>query len=129
MLFYRTLADGVLLIHFAFVLFVVAGGILVHYRPKLARVHLPCVAWGALIEFCGWICPLTPLENYLRYRGAAGNYDESFLAHYLLSILYPQMLTLQIQIALGVIVLWINAMVYGLIWYRLKTQNHHQTKL
>ena len=117
---YRILADGVLLIHFAFVLFVAAGGILVYYRPKLAWVHLPCVAWGALIEFYGWICPLTPLENYLRYRGAAGGYDESFLAHYLISILYPQALTPQIQIALGVIVLGINAMIYGLIWYRYK---------
>ena len=120
MLSCRIMADGVLLIHFAFVLFVVAGGILVYYRLKLAWVHLPCVAWGALIEFYGWICPLTPLENYLRYRGAAGGYDESFLAHYLISILYPQALTPQIQIALGVIVLGINAMIYGLIWYRYK---------
>jgi len=120
MLFYRILADGVLLIHFAFVLFVVAGAILVLYRPKLAWIHLPCAAWGALIEFCGWTCPLTPLENYLRYRGAAGGYDESFVAHYLISILYPQILTSQIQIALGVIVLGVNAVVYGLIWYRFK---------
>jgi len=120
MLFYRIMADGILLIHFAFVLFVVAGGILVYYRPRLTRVHLPCVAWGALVEFYGWICPLTPLENYLRHQGAAGGYDESFLMHYLISVLYPQALTPKIQIALGVIVLGINAMVYGLIRYRYK---------
>ena len=118
MLFYRALADGVILIHFAFVLFVVAGGIMVLYRPKLAWVHLPCVAWGALIEFGGWICPLTPLENYLRYRGAAGGYNESFVERYLISIIYPQMLTPRIQIVLGVVLLGINALIYGWIWYR-----------
>jgi len=120
MLFYRALADGVLLIHLAFVLFVVAGGALVYYRPKLAWVHLPCVAWGALIEFYGWICPLTPLENYLRYRGAAGGYDESFVGHYLISIIYPQILTPRVQIALGVTVLGINALIYGWMLYRYK---------
>lgn len=120
MLFYRIMADGILLIHFAFVLFAVAGGVLVYHRPKLAMVHLPCAAWGAMIEFYGWICPLTPLENYLRHRGAAGGYDESFLAHYLISVLYPQGLTPRIQIALGVFVLGINALLYGRVLYRLK---------
>jgi hypothetical protein len=117
---YRILADGVLIIHFAFVLFVAAGGIMVYYRLKLAWAHLPCAAWGVLIEFYGWTCPLTPLENYLRCQGAAGGYDGSFLAHHLISILYPQMLTRQIQTALGGIALGINALIYGWIWYRFK---------
>ena len=120
MLFYRILADAVLLIHLAFVLFVVAGGILVYLRPKLAWIHLPSAAWGVLIEFFGWMCPLTPLENYLRFRGAAGSYEESFVGRYLISIIYPQMLTPRIQIALGVLVLGINGLIYGWILYRLK---------
>ncbi|MEW6670628.1 MAG: DUF2784 domain-containing protein [Thermodesulfobacteriota bacterium] len=115
---YRVMADGVLLIHFSFVLFVVAGGLLVYNLPKLARVHLPCVAWGALVEFSGWPCPLTPLENYLRNRGAAGCYEESFIEHYFIPILYPQLLTPGIQIALGIILLGVNALIYGWIWYR-----------
>lgn len=120
MLFYLMLADGVLLIHLAFVLFVAAGGILVYYRPKLAWVHLPCVAWGALIEFFGWICPLTPLENYLRVRGGAGGYEESFVGRYLISIIYPQVLTPRIQMILGAAVLGINAVGYALIWHHFK---------
>lgn len=128
MLFYRILADGVLVVHLAFVVFVVAGGILVYFRPKLVWVHLPSAVWGALIEFCGWICPLTPLENYLRFRGAAGGYDDSFVGRYLISIIYPQTLTPRIQILLGMLVLGVNGLIYGWILYRLKTRNHHRTK-
>jgi len=120
MLFYRALADWVLVIHFAFVLFVAAGGILVYYRPKLAWVHLPCVAWGVLIEFCGWICPLTPLENYLLERGGAISYEGDFVGRLLISIIYPQTLTPRIQMVLGIIVAGINALIYGWIWYRFK---------
>ncbi len=86
---YRLAADGVLLLHLAFVLFVVGGGFLVRRTPRLAWLHLPAAAWGAVVEFAGWVCPLTPLEHFLRQRGETANYDEDFITHYLLSILYP----------------------------------------
>ncbi|MBF0180673.1 MAG: DUF2784 domain-containing protein [Magnetococcales bacterium] len=88
---YRLLADGVVVIHLSFVLFVLAGGVLVVRWPWLKWVHLPCVAWGAGIEIGGWICPLTRLENHLRIQGLAAGYPDSFVEHYLWPLIYPEM--------------------------------------
>lgn len=115
---YRVLADGVLLLHLLFIVFVVGGGLLVFRWPRLAWVHLPAAAWGALIEFAGWICPLTPLENMLRRQAGETGYGGGFIAHYLLPIVYPGALTREIQLGLGFAVLAINAVVYGLLWRR-----------
>jgi hypothetical protein len=87
---YRTLADLTVLLHFGFVLFVVVGGLLVLRWPRLRWMHLPAAVWGVLIEFFGWICPLTPLENHLRdLRGQSG-YAGGFIDHYIVSVLYPE---------------------------------------
>jgi hypothetical protein len=116
---YRLLADAVVGVHVLFLLFVVLGGVLVLRRPRLAWAHLPCAAWGALIEFAGWICPLTPLENWLRRRGGAAGYPGGFIEHYVLPVLYPSGLTRGVQLALGAAVLLINAAVYWTLWRRL----------
>ena len=108
----RIAADAVLVVHLAFVLFVVLGGLLVIRRPKLAWLHLPAAAWGALIEFAGWICPLTPLEIALRERSGEAGYRGDFLQHYVVSLLYPEELTRGLQIGLGVLVVLINAAIY-----------------
>lgn len=110
---YRVLADFVVVIHLAFVLFVVAGGLLVLRRPRLAWLHVPAAAWGALIEFAGWICPLTPLENRLRRLGGEAGYPGGFVEEYLLGILYPSGLTRTHQLVLGALVLALNLTVYG----------------
>jgi hypothetical protein len=110
---YDLLADLVVLTHFAFVVFVVAGAFLVLIWPRLAWIHVPAAAWGALIEFAGWICPLTPLENWLRMGGGTQAYRGGFIEHYIIPILYPSGLTRGTQILLGVLVLSINAGVYG----------------
>ena len=116
---YRLLADATVVLHLAFVVFVVGGGLLVWRRPKLAWVHLPAVAWGALIEFAGWICPLTPLENWLREQGGQAGYSTSFIEHYLIPVLYPQSLTRDMQWLLGGFVLVINLAAYaGVVWRR-----------
>ncbi len=115
---YRLLADLVVLIHFGFILFVVVGGALVIRWPKLAWVHLPAVCWGVLVEMTGWICPLTPLENHLRILGDSRVYEGSFIANYLIPIIYPSQLTRSIQILLGLAVLLINTTVYGLVLQR-----------
>lgn len=111
-----TLADAVVLIHFGFVLFVVFGGVLVLWRPWIAWLHLPAAAWGAWIEFAGWICPLTPFENWLRGLSGDQMYESSFVDRYIVSILYPPALTRDVQWALGALVLAINATVYLLVW-------------
>jgi len=115
---YRVLADGVLLLHLLFILFVVGGGLLVLHWPRLAWVHVPAAAWGALIEFAGWVCPLTPLENALRQQAGAGGYRGGFIEHYLLPVVYPGALTREIQIGLGLAVVAINAAVYLRLWRR-----------
>jgi len=115
---YKLLADLVFLAHLAFVLFVVLGGIAVWRVPKLAWIHLPVVAWGALIEFAGWICPLTPWEQSLRQLAGQQGYSGGFVEHYLLPIVYPEGLTREVQIILGVLVLVINATAYALILRR-----------
>ena len=121
---YRLLADVVVLGHFIFVLFAVLGGFLVLKWPGWAWIHIPAALWAALIEFAGWICPLTPLENLLREKGGAARYNSGFIEHYLLPVLYPDALTRSWQLVLGCIVLGINLAVYGWVWRRfLKTRS------
>src|SRR5687767_4687284 len=115
---YRLLADAVVVIHLGFVVFVVLGGLLLRRWPKLVYVHAPAAIWGVLIEFAGWICPLTPLENALRARGGQGGYEGGFIDHYLIPILYPGALNRGMQLALGLIALGINVFAYYLAWRR-----------
>jgi hypothetical protein len=114
----RLAADAVALLHGVFVLFVALGGLLVWRWPRLAWLHLPAAAWGALIEFTGWICPLTPLEYHLRHVIGQAGYAGGFIDHYLLSLLYPTGLTREWQLTLGVGVLVVNGAVYGVLLRR-----------
>ena len=116
----RIAADGVLLVHLAFVLFVLLGGLLVLRWPSLAWLHLPAVVWGALIELTGWICPLTPLE--LAFRRAAGDavYPGDFIEHYVVALLYPEGLTRGTQLLFGLLVLALNALIYGVLLHRMR---------
>jgi hypothetical protein len=115
---YRIAADAVVLLHFAFILFVVAGGLLVLRWPRLLWLHIPAVAWGALIELFGWICPLTPLENKLRFASGDSVFTGGFIEEYLLPLIYPVDLSRKIQLALGVIIIAINVVFYGLLLLR-----------
>lgn len=108
----RALADLVVAAHLGFVLFVVLGGLLVLRWRRAAWAHLPAMAWGALVEFTGWICPLTPLENRLRAAAGLAGYRGGFVEHYLLPVLYPAGLTRGVQVGLGVVVLLVNATIY-----------------
>ena len=114
-MYYRILADLVVVIHFLFILFVLFGGILAFHKKWIPWVHLPVVAWGVLIEIYGWICPLTPLENRFRYAGGRQGYEGGFIEHYLLPAIYPEGLNRPIQIVLAVIVITINAAVYSVL--------------
>jgi len=108
-------ADAVLLLHLVFILFAACGGLAVLRWPRLAWLHLPTVAWAALIEFGGWICPLTPLEVALRRAAGQAGYEGGFVAHYVGALVYPEGLARADQIALGVAVLLLTAGVYALI--------------
>ena len=112
------LANLLVVFHFAFVLFVVLGGLLVLRWRWVAFLHVPAAVWGAWIEFAGWICPLTPLENALRSAGGGGAYGGGFIEHYILPVLYPSALTRNIQLLLGSVVLVLNLAIYAYILRR-----------
>ena len=109
------MADLIVLIHFSFILFVIFGGLLVMKWRRLIWLHLPAAVWGALIEFFGWFCPLTTLENQLRRNNGGEGYSIGFIEHYIIPIMYPEELTRDIQIILGVAVIAINLVIYRFI--------------
>lgn len=115
-MWYSWLADLILCMHAGFVLFVISGGLLVLRWRWIAWLHLPAAAWGAFVEFSGWICPLTPLENWLRVQGGEVSDEQDFTVRYLLPILYPEDLTRGLQLLLGTVVVVLNAAVYWWLW-------------
>jgi hypothetical protein len=119
-MFYRLAADAVVLLHLGFVVFVVAGGLLVFRWRWVALLHLPAVVWAVLLEFRGWLCPLTPLELSLRASGGQAGYSGGFVEYYILPVLYPAELNSTLQIALGIFVIVINVAVYSRLLWRLK---------
>lgn len=114
----RLLADALVLVHLSFVVFVVLGGLLSLRWRWAAALHLPAALWGALIEFQGWVCPLTPLENRLRRAAGQEGYSGGFVEHYVLPVLYPSGLTTETQLVLGALVVVVNVTVYGWVYRR-----------
>lgn len=114
---YSVLADLVMLVHAAFVVFVAVGGFLAAWRLAVAWAHVPCALYGAAIEFFGWTCPLTPLEIGLRRAAGQAGYTGGFIEHYLRGILYPSSWG-EIHVWLGIAVIVGNAAIYGWIWAR-----------
>jgi hypothetical protein len=114
----RLAADLVVLLHLAFILFVIVGALAVLRWPRLAWLHVPAVLWGAWIELAGWICPLTPLENRLRRAGGEAGYGADFIDHYLLPVIYPQGLSRGLQVLLGAGALALNVILYTVVWRR-----------
>src|SRR5215510_5422062 len=112
---FRILADATVVFHIGFVLFVVLGGALVARWPRFAWLHVPAVAWGVYVVFARRVCPLTPLENWLRGQGGGPVYTESFIDHYLLPLLYPSF-SRGTQYELGALVLVINVLVYLIVF-------------
>jgi hypothetical protein len=115
-----TFADALVVLHLAFIVFVVAGGLLVLWRRAFAFAHLPALAWGAYTEFTGTICPLTPWEQALRARAGA-TYSGGFVDHYVVPLIYPPGLTPAMQVAIGVALVALNAVVYAIVWRRAVT--------
>lgn len=115
---YSAAADVVLVVHLGFVLFVALGGLLALRWPRIAWIHIPAAIWGAAIEFGGWICPLTPIENDLRARAGESPYTGDFVARYLLPVLYPEGLTRDAQVVLGLGVVLLNTVIYFIVFRR-----------
>ena len=115
---YRLLADLVVILHLAFVAFALFGGLLALKWKRIVWLHVPAALWAAAIEFGGWVCPLTPLEIWLRGQGGELGYRSDFIEHYILPLLYPASLTREMQFVLGVVVLAVNIAGYAWLWRR-----------
>jgi len=110
---YRLLADLVLLTHLAFVAFTLFGGLLAWRRPSLAWIHLPALLWGVIVQWANLVCPLTPLENRLRILGGDAGYSGGFIEHYVVGLLYPDSLPMELRYALGALLLALNLAIYA----------------
>jgi hypothetical protein len=120
---YRLLTDLTVVVHFAFLLFVLGGGVMVPYCRRLWPFHLLAVAWAVYVEAMpGVICPLTPLENALAARAGLAGYKGSFIEHYLVPIIYPDGLTPPLQLSLALVVVFVNAVAYMWVWRALREQ-------
>lgn len=112
-MFYLIAANLLVILHLGFVCFLILGGFLVLKWKRTLYLHIPAAVWGALIEFQGWMCPLTSLEQQLRKMGYQSGYSGGFIEHYILPLLYPSFLTSDIQVVLGTFVIIINILIYG----------------
>lgn len=122
-MYFRLAADGVLLLHLAFILFALVGGALAARWRWMPLVHLPMAAWAIFVELTARICPLTYIENDLRIRAGQSGYTTSFVEHYLLDVIYPAGLTREVQFVLAATVVVINIAIYVWLVLRRRTQD------
>ncbi len=117
-MFYRVSADLVMLLHFAYIVFVMGGAFLILHRRWWMWLHLPAVIWGVWVELYAKTCPLTPLENSLRARAGQAGYAGGFIDQYITRAVYPEGLTPRGQAALAAFVVIVNAALYWYVWRR-----------
>ena len=117
---YQIAADFIVLLHFIFIVFVVSGGLLVFNWRWLIWPHMAAAIWGSLIVMAGWICPLTPIENWLRLAAGDEVYSGSFIERYLIPVIYPSSLDREMSITMGIVVIVVNVIVYAILFIRLK---------
>ena len=108
----RIAADFLVVLHLGFIVFVLLGGLFVLRWRWVLYLHVPAAVWGTLIEFLGWRCPLTPLEQYFRQLNGL-SYQGGFMDHYILPLIYPAGYTRQMQIFFGISVVVVNGVIYG----------------
>ena len=117
---YELFANLTLIIHLVFILFVIFGGLLFFIYSKIIYFHFPALLWGIYVEFTNSICPLTYLENWFLYQSGLTSYTNDFINNYLFLIIYPEAITTNVQTFIGIILIIINVLIYGLIFKNLK---------
>ena len=115
---FRLAADATLLLHLAFIVLALFGGLLALTWRWIPMVQLPSAAWGFFVEVTGRICPLTTLENYLSAQAGRASYDGGFVEHYLVSLIYPAELSRDVQFIFAGVVVVLNLVIYGWLWLR-----------
>ena len=125
---YRILADIILILHLAFAVFALVGAVAVLKWRRLMWLHVPAALWAAMVMIGGWLCPLTPLEHWLRVNAGMAVEKLGFIEQYVTPLLYPTPLTRQYQMALGTVVLLINGVIYGwMAWRFFRSRQHPGT--
>lgn len=126
---YQLLADAVLLLHFAVVVFVIGGlaAVLVGNAAGWRWVngwwfrlaHLLAIGVVVVQSWLGQLCPLTILESWLRVQAGAQAYQQSFIEHWVQRIIYYD------------IPLWVFTLLYTafaalvvLAWWRYPPRRH-----
>jgi hypothetical protein len=125
---YRIPADLVIILHFSFIVYAVLGGLLGLWRKWCLFFHLPAVVWAAIVEFQSWICPLTPLENYLRSAAGLRGYQDGFVEHYLAPVVYPPSLSNKMQWIHGGLVVAVNIIIYWFVFTQRKESSRKGAK-
>jgi small-conductance mechanosensitive channel len=118
-LLYQLGADLLVIIHLAFIVFVIVGSIAVLRWPWLVLLHIPAAIWGAVVVINGWLCPLTPWENSLRHLAGLEGYSGGFIEYYIIPLIYPMDITHNTQVLIGVIMVVVNLFLYGFVIFRL----------
>ncbi|WP_285756787.1 DUF2784 domain-containing protein [Nocardiopsis ansamitocini] len=109
---YHVLGEAAMVMHFAFLGYVVAGGFLAWRWPRAIWPHMAFAVYALGIVVIGWDCPLTGLEYWARSRaGEQGLTEEGFIAHYLTGVLYPEqyLVLAQAAVATTVALSWAGA--------------------
>lgn len=130
---YRLLADGVLVLHFGVVVFIVGGlvmvlaGNLLRWRWVNRRgfrlAHLAAIGFVIAQSWLGQLCPLTTLESWLRVQAGATAYEKSFIEYWLQKLIYyeaPFWLFAAVYSVFGLLVL--------LAWWRFPPQSGSPSK-
>lgn len=119
-MFYQLLADTVVVLHGAFVLFVLFGGALVMRNVRWGLLHVPAVLWAAYVEITGGLCPLTPLEDHLRSLAGQSPLPGDFIERCVTALLYPDGLSRTVQTWFGIGAVAVNIPLYLQVWRRLR---------
>ena len=109
---WRVAAEAVLVIHLAFVAFIVVGAMLIRWARWVAWPQVAALAYGAAIQAVGFTCPLTPVEKSLRRAGGDAVYEGGFIGHYVTPVLYPGELTTTVKLGLVLAVAATNVAAY-----------------
>ena len=112
---YELAANLTLIVHFAFIIFVVFGALLFFVSTKIIYVHVPALIWGIYIELTHSVCPLTYLENWFLQKVNLTTYSGGFIQNYLVPIVYPKNLTEDLQTYFAIVLIVANMIMYGLI--------------
>ena len=121
---YELAADLTLIVHFAFIIFVVFGALLFFVSTKIIYVHVPALIWGIYIELTHSVCPLTYLENWFLQKANLTTYSEGFIQNYLVPVVYPMNLTDDLQTYLAIVLIVANMLMYGLIISKSKKKSN-----